>query len=718
MGWRYRKRIKIAPGIHVNFSKSGVSTTIGPRGASVNIGKSGTYLNTGIPGTGLYNRQKITFQEKTMPNSDTLYSESNNHLQERKADEYKNIHTSLIVLSYVLIFFVLFIIFAYLGLFFNVIFSVVFTIVNTIIIISLFLYHLHVKNNSFSKEVHGQSDDEKLDSGLDDESYSEFTQEIEKIVSDEFHPIHAQKENTSVEELYGQPIKQEVPLAPYEPKLDLENYKYPTLNLLKKYEHGDSDIDLETLEQNKYEIIKVLSNFGIDISSIKVINSPRFFLYVITLAPGINIKQIYGLEDDIALSLCVKCVRFITLVSGKGTVAIEVPKSKPSVASMESVINNRQFQETDYELPIALGKNVTNDVLMFDLAKAPHVLIAGSSGQGKSVALNVIITSLLYKKHPAELKLVLIDPRIIEFSAYEHIANHFLAEEETHVGRETVISNQITAVSTLRSCCVELDIRYSLMAKAHVHNINEYNHLFKSRQLNPRFGHKFMPHIVIVIDSFSDISSGHESEFEKPLLHLAKLGRAAGIHIVLATGRPSSDIVTSEIKTYFPVRIAFRLPEKIDSRVILDTDGAEQLQGNGDMIFRNGSTIVRAQCAFMDSTEVDNIVDFIAQQQGYSFPFPLPEGVEEDEEGSDWFDVDMAHLDPMFEDIAHMVVAEQIASTSMIQRKFSIGYNRAGRLLVQLEKAGIVGPAKGSRTRDVLCKSENDLISHLENLRH
>ncbi|MBR3547580.1 MAG: DUF4236 domain-containing protein [Bacteroidaceae bacterium] len=717
MGWRYRKRIKIAPGIHVNFSKSGVSTTIGPRGASVNIGKSGTYLNTGIPGTGLYNRQKITFQEKTMPNSDTLYSESNNHLQERKADEYRNIHTSLIVLSYVLIFFVLFIIFAYLGLFFNVIFSVVFTIANTIIIISLFLYHLHVKNNSFSKEVHGQSDDEKLDSGLDDESYSEFTQEIEKIVSDEFHPIHAQKENTSVEELYGQPIKQEVPLAPYEPKLDLENYKYPTLNLLNKY--TDMGISKEELQQNKNRILRVLWNFGIEITTIKTTFGPRVILYEITLAPGINVKKLYGLEDDIALILSARDVRIIAPIPGKGTVGIEVPNPYPYVVSMESLINCRRFQETDFELPIALCKTVTNEVFMFDLAKAPHVLIAGSSGQGKSVALHVIITSLLYKKHPSELKFVLIDPRIIEFSVYEHIANHFLAEEENDWNEGgTVISDQITAVSTLRSCCVELDIRYSLMAKAHVHNINEYNHLFKSRQLNPRFGHKFMPYIVIVIDSFSDISSGHESEFEKPLLHLAKLGRAAGIHIVLATGRPSSDIVTSEIKTYFPVRIAFRLPEKIDSRVILDTDGAEQLQGNGDMIFRNGSTIVRAQCAFMDSTEVDNIVDFIAQQQGYSFPFPLPEGVEEDEEGSDWFDVDMAHLDPMFEDIAHMVVAEQIASTSMIQRKFSIGYNRAGRLLVQLEKAGIVGPAKGSRTRDVLCKSEDDLISHLENLRH
>ena len=507
-------------------------------------------------------------------------------------------------------------------------------------------------------------------------------------------------------------------LEPYDPKLDLENYKYPTLDLLKKYNISDSGIDMDEQQQNKNRILKVLSNFGVDISSIKATIGPTITLYEITPAPGVRISKIRNLEDDIALSLSALGIRIIAPIPGKGTIGIEVPNAKPQVVSMESVINSRKFQETDYELPMALGKTITNEVFMVDLVKMPHLLVAGATGQGKSVGLNAIITSLLYKKHPAELKLVMVDPKKVEFSVYNPIVNHFLAQVEGNEDtEEPIITDVNKVIQTLKSLCVEMDTRYDLLKKARARNIKEYNQKFKNRELNPNNGHKFMPYIVVIIDEFGDLIMTSGKEIELPIARIAQLARAVGIHMIIATQRPTTNIITGTIKANFPARMAFKVSAMIDSRTILDRPGANQLVGKGDMLFLSGNEPVRVQCAFVDTPEVEKIVNFIADQQSYLRPFPLPEVALEGEEGGEGPDVDMAHLDPMFEDVARMVVAEQSGSTSMIQRKFSIGYNRAGRLMDQLEKAGIVGPAKGSKPREVLCISEDDLQFRLENLR-
>ena len=507
-------------------------------------------------------------------------------------------------------------------------------------------------------------------------------------------------------------------LEPYDPKLDLENYKYPTLDLLKKYDISDSGIDMDEQQQNKNRILKVLSNFGVDISSIKATIGPTITLYEITPAPGVRISKIRNLEDDIALSLSALGIRIIAPIPGKGTIGIEVPNAKPQVVSMESVINSRKFQETDYELPMALGKTITNEVFMVDLVKMPHLLVAGATGQGKSVGLNAIITSLLYKKHPAELKLVMVDHKKVEFSVYNPIVNHFLAQVEGNEDtEEPIITDVNKVIQTLKSLCVEMDTRYDLLKKARARNIKEYNQKFKNRELNPNNGHKFMPYIVVIIDEFGDLIMTSGKEIELPIARIAQLARAVGIHMIIATQRPTTNIITGTIKANFPARMAFKVSAMIDSRTILDRPGANQLVGKGDMLFLSGNEPVRVQCAFVDTPEVEKIVNFIADQQSYLRPFPLPEVALEGEEGGEGPDVDMAHLDPMFEDVARMVVAEQSGSTSMIQRKFSIGYNRAGRLMDQLEKAGIVGPAKGSKPREVLCISEDDLQFRLENLR-
>ena len=507
-------------------------------------------------------------------------------------------------------------------------------------------------------------------------------------------------------------------LEPYDPKLDLENYKYPTLDLLKKYDISDSGIDMDEQQQNKNRILKVLSNFGVDISSIKATIGPTITLYEITPAPGVRISKIRNLEDDIALSLSALGIRIIAPIPGKGTIGIEVPNAKPQVVSMESVINSRKFQETDYELPMALGKTITNEVFMVDLVKMPHLLVAGATGQGKSVGLNAIITSLLYKKHPAELKLVMVDPKKVEFSVYNPIVNHFLAQVEGNEDtEEPIITDVNKVIQTLKSLCVEMDTRYDLLKKARARNIKEYNQKFKNRELNPNNGHKFMPYIVVIIDEFGDLIMTSGKEIELPIARIAQLARAVGIHMIIATQRPTTNIITGTIKANFPARMAFKVSAMIDSRTILDRPGANQLVGKGDMLFLSGNEPVRVQCAFVDTPEVEKIVNFIADQQSYLRPFPLPEVALEGEEGGEGPDVDMANLDPMFEDVARMVVAEQSGSTSMIQRKFSIGYNRAGRLMDQLEKAGIVGPAKGSKPREVLCISEDDLQFRLENLR-
>jgi len=497
--------------------------------------------------------------------------------------------------------------------------------------------------------------------------------------------------------------------TPYDPKRDLENYHYPTLDLLQKYESdGKPYIDMQEQTYNKNRIVEVLHNFGVEISSIKATVGPTITLYEITPAAGVRIARIRNLEDDIALSLSALGIRIIAPIPGKGTIGIEVPNAKPATVSMESILNSKKFQETTMELPCALGKTITNEVFMFDLAKAPHLLVAGATGQGKSVGLNAIITSLLYKKHPAELKIVLVDPKKVEFSVYSSIEKHFLAKIPDD-DAEPIITDVTKVIHTLNSLCKEMDTRYDLLKMAQARNIKEYNKKFIDRQLNPEHGHKFMPYIVVVIDEFGDLIMTAGKEVELPIARIAQLARAVGIHMIIATQRPTTNIITGTIKANFPSRIAFRVGAMIDSRTILDRPGAQQLVGRGDMLYLNGGEPVRVQCAFVDTPEVERINQFIAQQQGYLSAFELPEPDTDDGEGGESRDVDMQHLDPMFEDAARLIVREQSGSTSLIQRKFAIGYNRAGRLMDQLEKAGIVGTAHGSKPREVLIMDENSL---------
>ena len=511
-------------------------------------------------------------------------------------------------------------------------------------------------------------------------------------------------------------IYQEDNLEPYDPKRDLENYHYPTLDLLIKYENdGLPYFDMEEQNANKNRIIDTLRNFDVEISSIKATVGPRFTLYEINLALGVSIYKIRGLEDDIALQLGTQSVRIIAPIPGKGTVGIEVPNMKVSIASIESILNSKKFQESTMELPCALGKTITNEVFMFDLTRAPHVLIAGSTGQGKSVAINALITSLLYKKHPAELKFVLMDPCVIELGVYEMIERHFLA---ALCNDPSVVINSHQAVETLNSLCREMDVRYDLLKMAFARNIKEYNRKFIDRQLNPEIGHKFMPYIVVIIDEYANFISETGKEFELPLARLAQLARAVGIHMIISTKRPTNDIITGTIKSNFSTRISFRVPESVDSRVILDREGAERLLGNGDMLYVNGGEPVRVQCAYIDTLETERICQFISQQQGYISPFELPDPYfDENEYGGESRDADMQHLDPMFEDAARLIVREQSGNTSLIQRKFAIGYNRAGRLMDQLEKAGIVGAAHGSKPREVLIMDETSLENLLSQWR-
>ena len=503
----------------------------------------------------------------------------------------------------------------------------------------------------------------------------------------------------------------------YDPKLDLENYHYPTLDLLKKYDNdGKPYIDMAEQNANKNRIIEVLRNFGIEISSIKATVGPTITLYEITPAQGVRIAKIRNLEDDIALSLKALGIRIIAPIPGKGTIGIEVPNAKPNIVSMESILNSKKFQESAMELPCAIGKTITNEVFMFDLAKIPHLLVAGATGQGKSVGLNAILTSLLYKKHPAELKIVLIDPKKVEFSIYGPIANHFLAKVPDE-DAEPIITDVTKVVRTLNSLCKEMDTRYDLLKAAGARNIKEYNKKFTSRQLNPENGHRYMPYIVVVIDEFGDLIMTAGKEIELPIARIAQLARAVGIHMIIATQRPTTTIITGNIKANFPGRIAFKVSAMIDSKTILDRPGANQLIGRGDMLFLNGAEPVRVQCAFVDTPEVERINQFIAQQQGYVTPFELPEPDMGDGEIGSSNDVDMQHLDPLFEDTARLIVASQSGSTSLIQRKFSIGYNRAGRIMDQMEKAGVVGAASGSKPREVLIQDENTLNNLLSNFR-
>ena len=501
---------------------------------------------------------------------------------------------------------------------------------------------------------------------------------------------------------------------PYNPRLDLEHYKFPTLDLLNSYTNNEPSIDMEEQNANKDRIIQVLKSFGIEISSIKASVGPTITLYEITPAEGVRISKIRNLEDDIALSLSALGIRIIAPIPGKGTIGIEVPNANPHIVPMSTVLASKKFQETKFELPVVLGKTITNEVFMVDLAKAPHMLVAGATGQGKSVGLNAIVTSLLYKKHPSELKFVIIDPKKVEFAIYAPIERHYLAKLPD--GDDAIITDVTKVVQTLNSLCVEMDARYDLLRKAGCRNIKEYNAKFINRKLNPDNGHRFLPYIVIVIDEFGDLIMTAGKEVELPICRIAQLARAVGLHAIIATQRPTTNIITGTIKANFPARVAFRVASMMDSRTILDRPGAQQLIGKGDMLYLQGNDPVRVQCAFVDTPEVEKIANFISAQQGYPTAFILPEYVDPNAEPKSNLDVDMNRLDPIFEEAARLIIYNQQGSTSLIQRKFSIGYARAGRIMDQLEHAGIVGPANGSKPREVLCLDENDLQMRMQGL--
>ena len=483
----------------------------------------------------------------------------------------------------------------------------------------------------------------------------------------------------------------------FDPTLDLSNYKYPTIELLKEYSTGGITINQEELEENKNKIVETLRNYKIEIAQIKATVGPSVTLYEIVPEAGIRISKIKSLEDDIALSLSALGIRIIAPIPGKGTIGIEVPNKNPTMVSMKSVIGSAKFQEAEMELPIALGKTISNETFVVDLAKMPHLLMAGATGQGKSVGLNAVITSLLYKKHPAEIKFVLVDPKKVELTLFNKIERHYLAKlPDTE---DAIITDNAKVINTLNSLCVEMDNRYSLLKDAMVRNIKEYNDKFKSRKLNPENGHRFLPYIVLIVDEFADLIMTAGKEVEVPIARLAQLARAIGIHLIIATQRPSVNVITGLIKANFPARIAFRVTSKIDSRTILDTQGADQLIGRGDMLYHNGNDVVRVQCAFIDTPEVEKITEFIGSQKAYATAYLLPEFV--GEESGINLDMDISERDTLFREAAEIIVMAQQGSASLLQRKLKLGYNRAGRLIDQLEAAGIVGPFEGSKARSV-----------------
>jgi S-DNA-T family DNA segregation ATPase FtsK/SpoIIIE len=499
----------------------------------------------------------------------------------------------------------------------------------------------------------------------------------------------------------------------YDPTLDLSSYKFPTLELMNEYDTGKAGVTQDELNQNKDKIVATLINFKIGIQSIKATIGPTVTLYEIVPDAGIKISRIKNLEDDIALSLSALGIRIIAPIPGKGTIGIEVPNKNREMVSIRSMLGAPGFAKTDKELPIALGKTISNEALIIDLAKMPHLLVAGATGQGKSVGLNVILTSLLYKRHPSQLKFVLVDPKKVEMSIYSKIERHFLAKLPN--SEEAIITDTRKVVHTLNSLCIEMENRYEILKDAGARNLKEYNAKFISRKLNPKEGHRFLPYIVLVIDELADLMMTAGKEVETPIARLAQLARAIGIHLVVATQRPSVNVITGVIKANFPARLSFRVTSKVDSRTILDTGGADQLVGQGDMLLSSGSDIIRLQCPFVDTPEIEKVVEYIGSQRGYETAYMLPEYEGDDDSGAS--SVDLSDRDALFEDAAKLIVMHQQGSTSLIQRKLKLGYNRAGRLIDQLEAAGIVGPFEGSKAREVLIKDELSLEQLLNNLR-
>ena len=506
-------------------------------------------------------------------------------------------------------------------------------------------------------------------------------------------------------------------LGKYDPRLDLSRYMFPTLDLLKFYDSGNVEVNREELEENQQMIKRTLEDFGINIASIKATVGPTVTLYEIIPEAGVRISKIKNLEDDIALSLSALQIRIIAPMPGKGTIGIEVPNNKPQTVSMQSVVASRKFQECTYDLPVAIGRTIVNEVFMFDLCKTPHLLVAGATGQGKSVGLNAIITSLLYKKHPAELKFVMVDPKQVEFSIYSKIERHYLAKLPN--ADKPIVTEPGDAVATLNSLVIEMENRYKLLVEASARNIKEYNEKFISRRLNPEKGHRFLPYIVAIVDEFADLIATSGKEIELPISRIAAKARAVGIHMILATQRPDTKVITGTIKSNFPSRIAFKVMSQIDSRTILDTPGANRLIGKGDMLvlITGSSEPTRVQCAFVDTPEVEDIVNYVGAQMAYPTAYLLPEYIGEGGESSSAGTVDLSDRDPLFDEAARLIVIQQQGSTSLIQRKFAIGYNRAGRLMDQLEAAGIVGPFEGSKARQVLIQDEYSLEQLLNSLK-
>jgi S-DNA-T family DNA segregation ATPase FtsK/SpoIIIE len=551
------------------------------------------------------------------------------------------------------------------------------------------------KVDDFDETAEIEDFDGELDLDIQNDSDDRETKTVtESTIEDNFTIERNEEKELAISDINEQEL--------YDPTLELSNYQKPLIELLEDYKNTESPVTNEMLVENKNKIVETLSHYKIQIDKIKATIGPTVTLYEIVPAPGVRISKIKSLEDDIALSLSALGIRIIAPIPGKGTIGIEVPNQNPEVVSMHSIIKSQKFQECKYDLAIALGKTISNEIFILDLAKLPHLLVAGATGQGKSVGLNAIITSLLYKKHPAEIKFVLVDPKMVELTLYNKLERHFLAKLPDSA--EAIITDTQKVIYTLNSLSVEMEDRYKLLNLAKVRTIKEYNQKFVARRLNPNNGHRYLPYIVVIIDEFADLIMTAGREIEMPLGRLAQKARAIGIHLIIATQRPSTNIITGVIKANFPARIAFRVSSMVDSRTILDTPGANNLIGRGDMLVSAGSDLVRVQCAFVDIPEIERITDFIGNQPGYPHAYELPEYVPEGQDGP--VDVDLRKRDELFEDAARLVVQTQSGSTSLIQRKFSIGYNRAGRIMDQLEAAGIVGPADGGKPRQVLIVDE------------
>jgi DNA segregation ATPase FtsK/SpoIIIE, S-DNA-T family len=588
---------------------------------------------------------------------------------------------------------------------------------------------LTVTNTLKEEELIKEETNEAID--LTDEHEAKINILVEKEPAEEPEPVTAEEEiagdlaELNTEEFQVEIAATEETLSDsdlkdlstefgdYDPTLDLSSYKLPSIDLMENYGGVQPHINKEELEANKNRIVEALGYYNIEIAKIKATVGPTVTLYEIVPAPGVRISKIKNLSDDIALSLAANGIRIIAPIPGKGTIGIEVPNSKPDMVSMRALIASEKFQTTDMELPIVLGKTISNETFMFDLAKAPHLLCAGATGQGKSVGLNAVLVSLLYKKHPAQIKFVMVDPKKVELTLYSKIERHFLAKLPDV--EEAIITDTSKVVNTMNSLCIEMDDRYELLKNAQVRDIKEYNKKFISRRLNPENGHRYLPYIVVVIDEFADLIMTAGKEIEHPIARLAQLARAIGIHLIVATQRPSVNVITGMIKANFPARIAFKVSSKIDSRTILDTAGADQLIGRGDMLISFGNDLTRLQCGFVDTGEVERICDFIGGQRGYASAMLLPEYVTEDGGGSD-FDPNTDERDSMFEESARILVTHQQGSASLLQRKLKIGYNRAGRIIDQMEAAGVIGPFKGSKAREVLIPDLSALELFLKNL--